>query len=85
MLLTPDDYGGTDMGNLQRRARQNVIWEWGYLVAKLGRDRVCCLCKSEVEIPSDLEGIARIVVTKNLKESLEEIRRELKQAEFDIP
>lgn len=84
VLLTPDDYGGTDIGRLQRRARQNVIWEWGYLVAKLGRDRVCCLCKDEVEIPSDLNGIVRIVVTKNLKENLEEIRRELKEAGFDI-
>lgn len=85
VLLTPDDYGGTDIGRLQRRARQNVIWEWGYLVGRLGRDRVCCLYKEGVEIPSDLHGIARIVVRTNLNENLEEIRRELKEAGFEIP
>jgi len=85
VLLTPDDYGGTDIGRLQRRARQNVIWEWGYLVGRLGRDHVCCLYKEGVEIPSDLHGIARIVVRTNLNENLEEIRRELKEAGFEIP
>jgi predicted nucleotide-binding protein len=62
-----------------------VIWEWGYLVGRLGRDHVCRLYKEGVEIPSDLHGIARIVVRTNLNENLEEIRRELKEAGFEIP
>jgi predicted nucleotide-binding protein len=85
ILLTPDDYGGNDIGKLQRRARQNVVWEWGYLVGRLARDRVCCLCKEGVEIPSDLHGIATINVKAELKSNLEEIRRELKAAAFHIP
>ncbi len=84
VLLTPDDVGGKDARVLSPRARQNVIWEWGYLVGRLGRDRVCCLFKEGVEIPSDLRGEATINVGLDLKESLEEIRRELKSAGFDL-
>jgi Predicted nucleotide-binding protein containing TIR-like domain len=58
VLLTPDDEGrakGTDI--LHPRARQNVIAELGYFVARLGRDRVCALVRDSVEIPSDFSGV----------------------------
>lgn len=84
VLVTPDDYGGTDIGRLQRRARQNVIWEWGYLVGRLGREHVCCIYKEGVELPSDLHGIATVNVRTDLKANLEELRRELKGAGFEI-
>lgn len=42
------------------RARQNVIFEHGYLTSKLGRKRVCALVKGDVEIPSDLNGLIYI-------------------------
>lgn len=42
------------------RARQNVIFEHGYLCAKLGRERVAAINDSEIEIPSDLSGILYI-------------------------
>jgi predicted nucleotide-binding protein len=55
VLLTPDDLGGPASAPAQTaRARQNVIFELGYFVGKLGRGRACLLCKGEVEIPSDL-------------------------------
>ena len=60
ILLTPDDEGrlyeyGED---LRQRARQNVIFEAGYLTA-LFRDtnRICFLKKGNLEIPSDLSGL----------------------------
>jgi len=61
ILLTPDDEGRLyDFGQpLRQRARQNVIFEAGYLTA-LFRDtnRICFLLKgSEMEIPSDLKGL----------------------------
>jgi predicted nucleotide-binding protein len=85
VLLTSDDIGGKSTSDLQARARQNVIWEWGYLVGRLGRNRVCCLYKEGVEIPSDLRGAATITVKTELRNCLEEIRRELTQAGFKIP
>ena len=51
--LTPDDVGGKSGSELQGRARQNVIFELGYFIAKLGRERVCALYLPTVEIPSD--------------------------------
>lgn len=58
VLLTPDDEGrkqGTT--ELEPRARQNVLLELGYFLAKLGRPRVCALRRGEVNIPSDFAGV----------------------------
>jgi predicted nucleotide-binding protein len=58
VLLTPDDVGGVAQnGTAALRDRQNVIFELGYFVAKLGRRSVCLLRKGDVEIPSDLHGV----------------------------
>jgi len=58
VLLTPDDQGGPSDGQQLPRARQNVIWEWGYFIAKLGRHMVCTSRLGETEIPSDILGVA---------------------------
>ena len=62
VLLTPDDLGAPHdkPEETKSRARQNVIFELGYFVAQLGRDRVCALYKKGVEIPSDYLGIVYI-------------------------
>lgn len=39
------------------RARQNVVFEHGYLIGRLGRDRVCALVQEGVEIPGDMSGV----------------------------
>jgi predicted nucleotide-binding protein len=63
VLLTGDDWGVAAkeqkrrVNKLQKRARQNVIFELGYFVAKVGRNRVCTLYASGVEIPSDISGV----------------------------
>ncbi|MCL2137769.1 MAG: nucleotide-binding protein [Coriobacteriia bacterium] len=43
--------------DLHNRARQNVVFEHGYLIAKLGSGHVCALVKGDIEIPSDLHGV----------------------------
>jgi predicted nucleotide-binding protein len=83
VLLTPDDVGGIDREHLTPRARQNVIWEWGYLVARLKRQNVICLYKSGVELPSDLDGLVTIHISDDVREKAEEIRRELRAAGYD--
>ena len=58
VLLTPDDVGkAKNAEELEPRARQNVLLELGYFIAKLGRDRVCALKRGSVEIPSDFAGV----------------------------
>ena len=59
-MLTPEDVGalkGEADDQLKPRARQNVIFELGYFIKALGREKVCLLLKGELENPSDLDGI----------------------------
>lgn len=61
VLYTPCDEGRMKGDpDFKDRARQNVIFEHGYMVAKLGRDKVIALVESGVEIPGDLSGIVYI-------------------------
>ncbi len=60
VLYTPDDKGNVSdlavKGELHDRARQNVVFEHGYLISKLGRKRVIPLVSGKVELPSDING-----------------------------
>lgn len=58
-LFTADDLGKKkcDGGQGQFRARQNVVFETGYFMGKLGRDHVVIIAEPEMELPSDLLGI----------------------------
>lgn len=47
------------------RARQNVVFEHGYLIAKLGRDHVCALVKGDVETPGDISGVVYVPMDEN--------------------
>ncbi len=80
VLLTADDRGGiadSQYDSQSLRARQNVIFELGYFIGKLGRNRVCALYSEGVEIPSDYSGVLfikfdeagawRLAVAKEIK------------------
>lgn len=59
VLFTPDDIGHAvgRPDEAKHRARQNVVLELGYFMAALGRDKVCVLYKSGVDVPSDYSGV----------------------------
>ena len=57
VLYTPDDVGKLKDGIEKPRARQNVIFEHGYLFGLLGRGKTCALLKGDIEFPSDLDGV----------------------------
>jgi predicted nucleotide-binding protein len=58
VLYTPCDLGrDKDQEVDQPRARQNVVFEHGYMCAKLGRDYVCALYTEGVELPGDMSGV----------------------------
>lgn len=44
----------------KNRARQNVVFEHGYLMAKLGRENVCALVQGEIETPNDISGVVYV-------------------------
>lgn len=83
VLLTPDDVGGTDADSLRPRARQNVVFELGYFIARLTRNRVCPLYRGEVELPSDYAGVVYVPMDSSgaWRYSL---ARELRAAGFSI-
>jgi len=81
VLLTADDICAPQgkPEETQPRPRQNVVFELGFFVGKLGRDRVCVLYEEGVEIPSDYQGVIfekldaagawRLKVGKEMKEA----------------
>lgn len=59
VIYTPCDVGAksSEKNSLQGRARQNVVFEHGFLIGKLGRSNVCPLVKGNLETPNDISGI----------------------------
>ena len=92
ILLTPDEISfSADQASIEDvhrkkeyRARPNVIFEFGYFVGKLGRNRVCCLHKGDVVVPSDLAGIVYKKVKDSIDSQAYSIIRELKAAGYQI-
>lgn len=41
----------------QYRARQNVVFEHGFFIGKLGRDHVYAFVKGKIELPGDMDGV----------------------------
>lgn len=81
ILLTPDDEGRLyEFGQqLRQRARQNVLFEAGYLTALFRHtNRICFLQKGELEIPSDLNGLLMETARDGIIDA-ERIRLTLKQ------
>lgn len=58
-------FTNNDKSEIKKRARQNVVFEHGYLIAKLGLAKVCALVKGDVELPSDISGIVYIPMDDN--------------------
>jgi predicted nucleotide-binding protein len=88
ILLTPDDVSFSidqaqlpeDQRAIEYRARQNVIFEFGYFVGKIGRGRVCCIYREGVSLPSDLAGLLYKKVTSSIEEIGYSLIKELQQA-----
>lgn len=84
VLYSPDDQGNTaaaaEKGELIPRARQNVVFEHGYLMAKLSRAHVVPLVSGNVELPSDISGMVHVYDTNWQFE----IAKEMKAAGYEV-
>ena len=61
VIYTACDLGkAKDAPDLNPRARQNVVFEHGYMCAHLSRQKVVALLEKGVERPGDLEGVIYI-------------------------
>jgi predicted nucleotide-binding protein len=86
VMLTPDDRGekaSSSFEEQKKRARQNVIFELGYFIGKLGRDKVTALYIPGVEIPSDYSGVLFTCLDDRGAWRIE-LARELKKAGFSV-
>lgn len=83
VLYTACDIGGEndENPNLQNRARQNVVFEHGYLMGKIGRRNVCALVKGNIEKPNDISGVVYIPTIGEWKLNLS---KELKNSGYLI-
>ncbi len=92
IVMTPDDLGKAKdfAGPLQARARQNVIFEHGFFMGKLGRDRTCAILAPPLEKPSDIDGILYIALDDagrwktQLLYELEEAKLPVDELEFAL-
>jgi predicted nucleotide-binding protein len=95
IIMTPDDLGiehsmyeeiqkGIKSGGLCNRARQNVIMELGFFFGKLGRNRVCCLIKGDIERPTDFSGIVYLQFINKVDEIYLSMIKELKSAGYKL-
>lgn len=61
VLYTACDQGkAMNETELKSRARQNVVFEHGWLISKLSRKYVAAIVEDGVEFPGDLSGLIRI-------------------------
>lgn len=80
-LFTGDDYGkAKDVEDDNLRARQNVVFEAGYFMGKLGRENVILIANPEIEIPSDLQGV--VYTNKDMWQT--DVLRELKAIGYNV-
>ena len=87
VLFTPDDMGmavskldkSSPKPPLRHRARQNVVFELGYFIAKLGRSRVRAMYVEGVELPGDYQGVIYTKLDNSGSWKLE-LAREIKAA-----
>ncbi|PGB76655.1 hypothetical protein COM05_28705 [Bacillus toyonensis] len=90
VLLTPDDIGCSvkdkdqPVEDYKLRARQNVIFELGFFIGKLGRENVCTLYVEGVELPNDISGLVYQQVNNNIEDVGFHIIKELKAAGLEV-
>ncbi|EGM77009.1 Putative nucleotide-binding protein containing TIR -like domain protein [Rheinheimera sp. A13L] len=85
VLYTACDTGskaGTDL-QLRPRARQNVIFEHGYLIGALARNRVCALVQGDLELPNDISGVVYTPIDHSDAWQLQ-LAKELKKAGYEV-
>jgi len=84
VLLTGDDAFGytNDKGTIiVKRARQNVVFEMGYFMARLGRNRVFVIRDEESEKVGDIDGV---IYTSTNGDWIMKMVKELKNAGYEI-
>jgi len=78
-VFTPDDVVAKD-DEEYAQMRPNVVFELGWFVGRIGRERTCILYKEPTEVPSDLQGIGYYPFHGSVEEAWVRIDGELREA-----
>lgn len=83
VLYTACDVGAKkgEEANLKSRARQNVVFEHGYLIGKIGRKNVAALVKGNVQTPNDISGVVYLSMDSDWKLDL---AKELRESGYTV-
>lgn len=83
ILMTADDTGKANLEiDYKPRARQNVILEMGYFMARIKRSNMFLLLEDDnIEIPSDISGVVHCSVNEDWKHKL---AHELKECGYKV-
>jgi predicted nucleotide-binding protein len=92
ILMTPDEVAflakDQNLPESERksefRARPNVIFEFGYFVGRIGRNRTCCIYSGDVTVPSDLAGLLYKKYTNSIEEVAYSLQKELRAAGYEL-
>ena len=85
VLYTPCVLGRSkeEKDQLKPRARQNVVFEHGYLIGKIGRENVCALVKGDIETPNDISGVVYIKMDQGDGWKLD-VAKEMKKSGYEV-
>jgi predicted nucleotide-binding protein len=85
VIYTPCDVGGKKTSDIayKDRARQNVVFEHGYLIGRIGRENVCALVKGDIETPNDISGVVYVSMDDSDAWQIK-IARELKNSGYEV-
>jgi predicted nucleotide-binding protein len=72
--------------HFELRARQNILFEYGLCVGRLGREKVCLLLKGDVVFPADIRGIVYIPFKEKVTDTdcRGKIRKELEEFGYEL-
>ncbi len=62
----------------------STMFELGYLVGKIGANKVCCIYQKDVQIPKNIPGVQRKEIIVKLEEISFSLIKELKAAGYSV-
>lgn len=89
VLLSPDDIGylaSGDSSAKEKRARQNVLIEYGYTLGFLGRQNVISISvDSDIDLPTDIHGIRYVALDlNNKKQGIQDLVKQMEKWNFSV-
>ena len=88
VLATPDDIGYRVDHEDEKvfRARQNVVFELGMMLAVLGREKVAILIKDQVQMerPTDIQGVIYIPFADHVSDARTQLAKEINKQGISV-